>query len=234
MNGMDKRTVALALLACLLAVGGCSSGQRAGRQNVSKPAWVEIGAADGLDAGEGAAWDYWNAMVEQYDGAFASLITRSSPEIDPARARFTEWAVLESTSGEALVEEGIWVLEEPRLVPYGTKGFAEELAVRYLPIPESGDLLKRKRPREYEDAYAHAWETAYTATLHEREIALEKWIEDRFAIYQADMLIANGKVVEPKVDRQQQTVPHEPNRKAERREIWVLSGGVFSLGSKSR
>ena len=227
--------------------GGCSSSSD---ESVPAVVWIEAGHVDGAKAGEVAAWDYWNGLVEEYDGLFAPLIARSSPEIDPARARFVDWVVLESTSGSAVVEESVWMLDGPQLVPYGVRGFSSALSVRYTSAVSGGapafpgfDVTDRDDKDEdgdsgdmklYRDAYASAWEETYARTLHERELALEKWLDDRIAVYHADVLIAGGRVVAPRVEREPVDVPYNPERSVERREAWSLSGGVFSSSVGSR
>lgn len=224
---------ALFALACVsLSLAGCGSQGTVGRSvEIPQSAWAEMGAAEGAAAGEREGWAWWNRLISKYDAAFARLILRHSPEIDPARAHFSEWAVLESNEREAIVEEGIWLVDQPRLAPYGAKGFAGSLSVHSPPAAPAGD--RTWRPSAFQKAYAQAWAASYAAALHEREIALEEWIKDRYAIYRADVLIANGQVVAPKVSRTADKAhPQQPYRRAEKREVWVLSGGTFSSGSR--
>ena len=232
-NAVAHGVAAAFLLAGAGLVGGCGSSGAASRSGeMPTEAYVELGAADGAAAGERAAWVWWNDLVARYDGAFAGLIARSTPEIEPPRVRFTEWNVIESTDDKALVEQGVWLVDPPRLAPNGTKGFAETLSVRFLPVgPDVNSKDEALQgSKAYRDAYVGAWAAQYAAALHDREIALDAWVEDRYDIYRADVLIANGQMVAPKVARAAEPVEYQPYRKAELREVWTLIGGNLLEG----
>ena len=224
---------AAAMLASACLAGGCgASGELSRAGEMPADAYVEVGAADGAAAGERDAWIWWNELVARYDGAFAGLIARSNPEIEPPRVRYTEWNVIESTHNRAVVEQGVWSVDPPRLAPNGPRGFAETLSVRFLPVEEEmndkDDVLQGSKL--YRDAYVRAWAAAYSMALFDREIALDDWVEDRYDIYRADVLIANGQMVAPKVDRVAEPVGYQPYRKAELREVWTMIGGNLSIG----
>ena len=210
------------------AVGlyGCGTTKGAGLEEES-PHWVELGSADGARAGTAAAWQWWNGLVEAYDPAFAREIARPNPLIQPAEAVFTERKIESAGENKALVEEEVWLLKGARLAPYGTKGFAESLTVRHKAEEPRAEILGQTPPRAYREAYARAWAAEYARALHEREEALDHWLERRYSVYRADVLMARGDVQPVQVVRERLTPTASANRRAGRSEMWTLSGGEF-------
>ena len=222
--------VSVPYLALAVVLGACSSVPATTKNANDSPHWVELGSAHGGAAGEIAAWQWWNETVELHDGAFAALIARPNPLIGPLEAHFTERAILSSNGSEAVVEEEVWLLEGARLAPFGTKGFAESLVVRAVNASEPGGLvLGENPPKAYREAYARGWAAAYTRALHDREQALELWVERRYAVYRADVLIARGDVEAPSVKRERVAAEASKHRRAARREEWTLEDGRFAV-----
>ena len=217
----------MCVLACAWGlVAGCGTQGLVGQSfEVPETVWAEMGAADGVVAARRDGWAWWNRMISEYDGAFARLSTRPRPEINPAGSYFSGPETRGSSRRDAVPEEGDWLPDQPSLALYGG-GFAESLSVRYLPPRQPLEL--KRRPAAYHGAFARAWAVSYAAALHEREIALERWLRDRHAFYRADELIADSRVGGPKVSRLAEKVDPEPRRRNNKREVWILSGGVFS------
>ena len=227
---------ALGLAFSLCALSACSSTKGVEKLDDDSTHWVAIGSADGAAAGEVAAWDWWNDTVELHDGAFAALIARPNPLVQPLEAHFTERAILYLNGSEAVVEEEVWLLEGARLAPFGTKGFAESLVMRAVDEYEPrAPLLGENPPRAYRDAYARGWAEAYSRALQEREEALDRWLERRYAVYRADVLIARGEVKAPTVKRERIAPEASEHRRAARREEWTLEDGRFAVrGGKGK
>ena len=219
---------AMCVLACAWGLlAGCGTQGLVGQSlEVPETVWTEIGAADGAVAGKRDGWAWWNRMIAEYDGAFARLTARPSAQIHPAGSYLSGPYLRDSIRRDADLEMHDLLVDQPRLAPYGAGGFAESLSVRYLP-PGKPMGLKR-RPAAYHGAFGRAWAVSYAAALHEREIALERWIRERHAFYRADELIADSRVGGPKVSRLAEKVDPEPHRRNNKREVWILSGGVFS------
>ena len=232
-SGVRRSLKAMCVIACACGlVAGCGTQGLVGQSlEVPETVWAEMGAADGAVAGRRDGWAWWNRMILEYDGAFARLSARPRPEINLAGAYFSEPQTRGSSRRDAVPEEGDKLPGQPSLAPYGGGGFAESLSVRYLPPRQPMEL--KRRPAAYHGAFAGAWAASYAAALHEREIALERWIKDRHASYRAYGLIAGSRVGGAKAGRLAEKVHPQPRRGDRQREVWILSGGAFSSDTLS-
>lgn len=223
-----KRRLLPAAAVALAAIfaAGCATSDGT-KLDPGNPQWREIGLDEGAKAGERAAWMWWNKRVDEVDGLFAAEIARPQGIIDPTRAYFIERVIRQRTPEEAVVEEEVILLSRAKLAPDGVPGFADSLRVPVPPADPSPIRALKGHPEAYREAFAEGWNAAYTRSLHEREMELDLWVLDRYAVFRADWLARYGGMDPARVLREPQTPENHATRRAARRERWRVIEGEF-------